>query len=198
MSATTEPGAEQLARMAGRWHDGCLVCGQANPGGLGLSFEVDDSGAAVARADCPDRLGGYEGMLHGGVISALLDGAMTNALLARGIPAVTAELKVRFRHPVRTGGSVTVRGWVTRSLEPLHGTSAELVQDGQVRAEATAKFMTMPGTTGPETGDHGAPGTAGDTGGYGHTDDAGTGGDTRAGQDSDTSENSDTSEERET
>jgi acyl-coenzyme A thioesterase PaaI-like protein len=36
-------------------------------------------------------------MLHGGVISSILDGTMTNCLFAHGTVAVTAELRVRFR-----------------------------------------------------------------------------------------------------
>jgi uncharacterized protein (TIGR00369 family) len=94
-----------------------------------------------AELDCDDSLQGYEGRLHGGVIAAALDGAMTHCLFALGRTAVTAELNVRYRRPVLTGRPATVRAWLERDLAPLYLLRAELVQDGVVQAEATAKFM---------------------------------------------------------
>lgn len=43
---------------------------------------------------------GYQGVLHGGMISTLLDAAMTHCLFHQGIEAVTADLQVRFLKPV--------------------------------------------------------------------------------------------------
>ncbi|RPI62864.1 MAG: PaaI family thioesterase, partial [Planctomycetaceae bacterium] len=86
---------------------------------------------------------GYEDVLHGGVISSLLDGAMTNCLFAHGIVAVTAELVVRFRHPVAIDVPVSVIGRIVSSSPPLHITEAKVIQDGVVMAVAKAKFMEM-------------------------------------------------------
>ena len=80
-------------------------------------------------------------MLHGGVISALLDGAMTNCLFARGIVALTAELVVRFRHPVAINAPVSVIGRITRSASPLHMLEAEIRQRGEIMAVGKGKFM---------------------------------------------------------
>jgi acyl-CoA thioesterase FadM len=54
---------------------------------------------------------------------------------------VTAELTVRFRHPVATERSATVRARLERDRAPLYLLQAELVQDGVVKAAATAKFL---------------------------------------------------------
>ncbi|MCK4341833.1 MAG: PaaI family thioesterase [Phycisphaerae bacterium] len=106
-----------------------------------LKFAASDDGRVQARFDCDAAFEGYAGMLHGGVVASLLDGAMTNCMFAHGIPAVTAELTVRFRHPVRTGVAVTVRAWVERCSPPLHVLKAEVVQNGQLMATARGKFM---------------------------------------------------------
>jgi acyl-CoA thioesterase FadM len=54
---------------------------------------------------------------------------------------VTAELQIRFRHPVATDHPATVRAWITCSTRPLHQLEAELIQGDQVKATAKAKFM---------------------------------------------------------
>ena len=76
----------------------CVV----GPAELGLEFRVLADGSVTASFDCGESFDGYGGMLHGGVVSAIADGAMTNSLFAYGIAAVTAELNVRFRQ--REGG----------------------------------------------------------------------------------------------
>jgi len=103
-----------------------------------------DDGGVEASFECKAKYRGYESILHGGVTSSLLDGAMTNCLFAHGIVAVTAEMRVRFRHPIALDVSLTVSAHVTRSQAPLHIVEAQIVQDGQVKARATGKFMERP------------------------------------------------------
>ncbi len=145
MSVTTEPGAELLHETRREAHPRCVVCGRPDPPGLGLDFRVRPDGSVIGRFDCPDDFEGYGGMLHGGVISAVADGAMTNCLFAHGVAAVTAELNVRFRHPVQLGSPLTVTARIARRAEPLYLLEAELAQDGEVKARATAKFMEIDG-----------------------------------------------------
>ena len=121
-----------------------MVCGPSNDRGLQLRFVSLGDGSVAASFDCNKAFDGYAGSLHGGVISALLDGAMTNCILAHGHTGVTAELKVRYRHPVVTDHVAVVRGWISRSLLPPYLMESELLQDGQVKATATAKFMDQP------------------------------------------------------
>ena len=141
MPATTEADQNLLNRTRQAAHPRCAVCGRTGHCGLGLRFRLCPDGAVEAEFNCPERFQGYRGILHGGVTSSLLDGAMTNCLFARGITAVTGELNVRFRHPIRLGVPLLVRASITRSQPPLHVAEAEIVQDGQVRARAVGKFM---------------------------------------------------------
>ncbi len=141
MSATTEPAQDVLERTREAAHPGCIACGPDNGGGLGLRFALGGDGSVEASLDCAPHLQGYAGMLHGGVTSTLLDSAMTNCLFAHGIVAVTAELTVRFRHPVALDAPLAVRAEIVRSQEPLHVLQARIVQGGQVKAKATGKFI---------------------------------------------------------
>lgn len=122
-------------------HPNCVVCCPHNEQGLGLDFRVIGDGTVEASFGCDEVFQGYPAVLHGGMISALLDGAMTNCLFANGHIAMTAELNIRFRHPVATGNLATVRAWITSSRHPVHELAAELIQDGQLKATARAKFM---------------------------------------------------------
>jgi uncharacterized protein (TIGR00369 family) len=141
-SPAAPPAAFQSTRADA--HPFCLVCSQSNPLGLGLRFEVQADGSVQAEFISHAALEGYSGLLHGGVIAALLDGAMTNCLFAHGWQAMTGELTVRYRHPVPVGEAVTVRAWIEESYRPLHVMQAELLQNGCVQATASAKFMERP------------------------------------------------------
>lgn len=137
---TTSAGQTDLDRTRRRAHSHCVVCGRSNGRGLGVEFTARDGGVE-ARFQCGRSLEGYPGLVHGGVICSLLDGAMTNCIFARGLCGVTAELNVRFRHPLATGAAATVRAWVERCAGPLHVLRAELRQGGQLKATASGKFM---------------------------------------------------------
>ncbi|NVN90787.1 MAG: PaaI family thioesterase [Desulfuromonadales bacterium] len=122
-------------------HSHCVMCGELNPLSLRLNFVPDGSGAVSAFFQGNVLLQGYDGILHGGVISALLDSAMTHCLFHRKIEAVTGELLVKFAAPVPYNVWLTVRGWLVSATPPLHVLKAELLQAGAVMASADAKFM---------------------------------------------------------
>ncbi len=143
MSATTD-NPSGLAAIRSRRHPHCWVCSAANERGLAVDFQEDQAGAVEGIFPCDEEFTGYPGFLHGGMISVLLDGAMTNCLMARGIPGVTADLQIRFLRPVLIGKPATVRAWLDRSRGPVHILGAELRQDGEILATAVAKFMLPP------------------------------------------------------
>jgi uncharacterized protein (TIGR00369 family) len=122
-------------------HPHCLVCSSTNPMGLGVEFTPMADGSVQGSFLGGQVFQGYNGLMHGGVIAALLDGAMTNCLFAAGREALTAELKVRYRQSVAVGESMTVRAWIETSSSRLHCLRAELTQEGCVKAIATGKFM---------------------------------------------------------
>lgn len=135
------PTATRHDRVRSDEHPDCFVCSPAHPAGLRLGFIPQTDGSVTAEFDCDGTHQGYAGMVHGGIVAALLDGAMTNCLFALGYAAVTGDLHVRFRHPLRVGPSATVRAWVTRASPPLFVLAAEITQAGRITATAVGKFM---------------------------------------------------------
>jgi uncharacterized protein (TIGR00369 family) len=130
-----------LQRVRTDAHANCVVCSSSNERGLRLEFVELGNGKVQASFDCPEAFAGYGGMLHGGVVASLVDGAMTNCLFARGVSAVTAQLNVRFRNPVVTGRVAMVHAWIERATPLLYLVRAELVQDRQTKAVASGKLM---------------------------------------------------------
>jgi len=141
---STDLTQTKLARIRAQAHANCVVCSRSSKRGLGLEFTVSEDGSVQATFSCDKAFEGYANVLHGGLISCLLDGAMTNCMFAHGYAAVTAELNIRFQHSVVIGEPVTVRARIDRSSSRLHVLKAEVVQNQQVKASAVGKFMKQP------------------------------------------------------
>jgi uncharacterized protein (TIGR00369 family) len=122
-------------------HDYCMMCGARNPWSLGLNFREGEGTTVSARFRVNRALQGYRDVLHGGMIAALLDAAMTHCLFRRGIRAVTADLHVRYLRPIPCGALVEVRAWITCERRRMHRLEAELVLEQRVMARAEAAFM---------------------------------------------------------
>jgi len=122
-------------------HSCCVLCGCENPRSLGLTFESDGSGSVITEFLAGLELQGYSGFLHGGVISALLDAAMTHCLFHHGIRAMTADLNIRYRKPVACGELLVLKARISFSRPPLFRMEADLLCAGKLMAEGRAKFM---------------------------------------------------------
>jgi uncharacterized protein (TIGR00369 family) len=119
----------------------CFACGSNNPIGLKLDFDFEGE-KYVARFTPRPEHQGYDDITHGGIVSTLLDEAMAKLVYAIGIPAVTGELKVRFRKPARTGEELTISGWVTNEARRIIDCAAEArSKSGILVAEATARLV---------------------------------------------------------
>jgi len=138
MSATTKPVGHGVGHQYG--HRACLLCGDKTPWSLGLAFEPDGEGGVRTSLEPDERLQGYHGILHGGVAAALLDAAMTHCLFHRGVRAVTADLRVRYPHPVPMGIQIGLRAWVTETHAPLYRVKSELTGGDRVLVWAQATF----------------------------------------------------------
>ncbi len=120
----------------------CFACGKENPISLGLVFELNDQGQVVADFIPGDVHQGYDNIMHGGLVSTLLDEAMAKVLYLHNIKAVTAEMKTRFKKPVKIGEKVEITGILNDRHGKLLFTEAYLKdKNGQVIARAEAKFI---------------------------------------------------------
>lgn len=119
----------------------CFICGENNPSGLHLKFSHLD-GKVRTEFISQKTHQGYKNIVHGGIISALLDEAMVKAALLQGMPAVTAEITVRFKHPLLTGEKSIVEAEVRHSHKRILEASAFLKKsDETLIAEAHAKLV---------------------------------------------------------
>jgi uncharacterized protein (TIGR00369 family) len=132
-----------LERLRRLHHPRCFVARGEKDFGLGVRFGVRPDSGVEATVSCPASWEGYPGLVHGGIIASLLDGAMTNALFARGTVAVTAEVKIRYVHPLPLGRPASVVGRVTQCEPPLYVAEARICSGEMVHATGTAKFMRM-------------------------------------------------------
>jgi acyl-coenzyme A thioesterase PaaI-like protein len=83
-------------------------------------------------------------VVHGGVVSTVLDEAMSKAVAATQAEALTAELRVRFRKYVPSGETFLVRGWVVKRDRRLIETEASLTApDGGEHAHAWGRFLVL-------------------------------------------------------
>jgi acyl-coenzyme A thioesterase PaaI-like protein len=121
--------------------DYCFACGQANPKGLHLTFRFEGE-EYVCDFTAAREYQGWTDIVHGGIVSTVMDEVMTRLLWERGIGAMTAELTVRLKHPTPVGRPLTARARLVSQRRRLYETAAELsLEDGTVTATATGKFL---------------------------------------------------------
>jgi uncharacterized protein (TIGR00369 family) len=123
--------------------DMCFACGQKNPVGLKLNFARDGK---TARAEfTPSKFHqGWAGVVHGGIISCVLDEAMSYAALFSGVNPITAKMQTRFKRPVQIGEHVVITGWVTKKASRLVEAKGEVsLKDGTPIADSTATMFIL-------------------------------------------------------
>lgn len=122
---------------------GCFVCGQENEEGLRLVFAIDETARSITTEFIPRKVHqGYMDVVHGGIISTVLDEAMTKLAFSLGLNAVTGKLTVRFKRPLLVGERITVTGKLTReSRRAIEAIASAVKDDGTVVAEAEGLLM---------------------------------------------------------
>ncbi len=122
----------------------CFVKEEKNPRGLRVKFHQEGE-KAKASVMLDATLEGYQGVVHGGILSSLLDEALIYAgYFAIGQFTVTGELKVRFLKPTPTGGPYSVEGKIKeRKGRILLGESQITNDGGIVFAKAEGKLFVI-------------------------------------------------------
>jgi acyl-coenzyme A thioesterase PaaI-like protein len=120
----------------------CFACGADHPHGLKLQFRADGGSAVIADWTPSNIWEGFQGIIHGGIVSTVLDEAMSKAVATAAKPALTCHLEVRLRRHVVPGESMVVRGWVVEKRKRRIRVEADLRDRLNVeRAHAWATFL---------------------------------------------------------
>ena len=120
----------------------CFICGKNNPDGFKLDFTIKDK-KIYTECVFPKKYQGYKDIVHGGMISMILDEVM--ALLPiklYNVMVVSAELNVKLKKPVKINEKVTFVAEIEKEYRNLIYTKAQaLLENGEIAATATAKCL---------------------------------------------------------
>ena len=122
-------------------HEWCLLCGDRNPLSQKFRFISHTDGTVTTVIQARRYMQGYAGIMHGGVIAALLDAAMTHCLFHREIQGLTCELKVRYAHAIHVDSDVEIRAWIIKETPRLFWLKSEALVSGKVMVWAEGKFL---------------------------------------------------------
>jgi len=121
----------------------CFLCGRQNNVSLKVTWYNDLEAQQVrATVTVPEQYNGYPGVVHGGIVAALLDETAGRSVLLQGDDhdlMVTLKLEVKYRRPTPTGEPLTLIGWAIRHSGGRAKVAAEIrLADGTLTAEGEA------------------------------------------------------------
>lgn len=135
--------SQTATRLSVRDDHNCFGCGADNPWGLHLIFFAEPDGSVHSHWTPQVNHQGYDGMVHGGIISTVFDEVMAWAATNAGIWAVTGRLTTTYRKPVEIGVATIARAEITNVTSRTAEVKAAIRResDGLLLAEATALFI---------------------------------------------------------
>lgn len=126
----------------------CFVCGVENPFGLHLKFIEDNPGEVTCDFIIPENFQGYPGIVHGGVVSAILDEVSGRSIM--GEPdnprfMFTAKMEVHFHKNVPVGQPLHAVGKVVKSRKRLATVTGSIYDmEGCLLAECESLLVDIP------------------------------------------------------
>ncbi len=119
----------------------CFVCGHKNPIGLKLKFSFN--GRTIKTQFTPKKEHqGYMNIVHGGIISTLLDEAMVKLAIAMDMPAVTASIEIRLRKALKVGERIIIEAEILKNTrKTLEAYAKAVTEDGTMVADAKGKLV---------------------------------------------------------
>jgi uncharacterized protein (TIGR00369 family) len=102
-----------------------------------------DGGEVSATFAPADWHQGWQGVVHGGILAALLDEAMAYTLFFEGQSGVTARMELRYRQSVRAGEAITVEARITAQTSRIADISGAIRRNGEIVVEGAGRFMKL-------------------------------------------------------
>lgn len=128
---------------------GCFLCGKDNPLGLKIVwFNNNDNNTAEAEVTVSENYRSYPGVVHGGIVAALLDETSGRAIMTNGDfdnLMVTLKLEAVYKKITPTNTPLKLVGRVIRGGTSKAVVEAEIIlPDGDISAKGTALLYKMP------------------------------------------------------
>jgi acyl-coenzyme A thioesterase PaaI-like protein len=127
--------------------DLCFVCGRLNPRGLRMAFYDNGIDEVASEYAVPEAYQGYPGIVHGGVVAAILDEVVGRVPMIADSNhfMMSVTLEVRYRHPVPVETPLRVVGRLVRLRGRLGKAAGMIVlPDGRVAAEGEMLLADVP------------------------------------------------------
>lgn len=119
----------------------CFVCGKENKTGLKLNFEIEDK-KIKAEFIPNERLEGFKGIVHGGIVTTVLDEAMVKLAFMLGLNAVTSRISVELKQPTVVGKKYFITGEIVEEQEKIVKAKALLEsEDKRLIAQAESVLV---------------------------------------------------------
>ncbi len=120
----------------------CFACGKNNPSGLKLKFFLHADNTLTAEFIPQKDYQGFRNLVHGGVISLILDEAMANLNWKLGKSTLTGQLEVRFKNPAKIGERLFCKARIISEDKKIVYNEAVLTTDNsKIVAIAKAKCV---------------------------------------------------------
>jgi len=122
----------------------CFVCGSQNPAGIRLGFTVHDGRVETSFVPRPEHCG-YRGVVHGGVLTAVLDECMGWTIIGRRkTMSITAELTLRFKKRAMAGQRLFVSAECVDCRSRLMTARGQITdEEGNVLCTGQGKFIPL-------------------------------------------------------
>ncbi|MGD8456414.1 MAG: PaaI family thioesterase [Anaerolineales bacterium] len=124
----------------------CFACGLENDFGLKLAFYQEGNDTIVVDYVVPDHYQGYPGVVHGGIVTTMLDEVLGRVIMIDDPNRLmfTAKLTTRYRKPVPTETPLKLIGKVVKDRGRIAEAKAELLgPDGTLLAEAEGLMVSL-------------------------------------------------------
>ena len=128
----------------------CFICGLENPVGLHLHIYEIEPGVVESTYFAPEHFQGYPGVLHGGIVAAIIDEVSGRAHMGSDPMTprfmFTAKLEVKYRKNVPIGKQLKIVGKAgkskARSAEAWAGIYD--AETDELLAEGTTLLLNVP------------------------------------------------------
>ncbi|MBD3343875.1 MAG: hypothetical protein GF401_02285 [Chitinivibrionales bacterium] len=126
-------------RLKNEHHQQCMF--NDKKGTVGDNFEIsfNDNGDLLGTFYCYNSFQGYDGMMHGGMIAALIDSAMAKCLMGHGVVGYTGRMNIRYRKPVKSQQQLGIRCSITERYKELYKVKAAITQESGRGSHVTAQ-----------------------------------------------------------